>query len=227
MVVCISHLAIHSLHSVGRLTHVMEGSHDQWSRGWLQAKEPYRNDLIKTIDPALGRVVRFVTCYYNEDHLVDKYQRSLVVGRWGSRELAQFPLTPRGASFASSQKPLIVGKGTARPVAGFTGNDGSEGTRSGSNSNNNSMTATCRCAESHWQQRFGNGPTRLRMGRFPKASNLVRPHSSILVVSTIGIIRSRTSRQNPKSTDSRSGAFPLWTGGDRRRRRTPKPRNSR
>ena len=113
-----------ALHSFGRLTHVTEGSHYQWSRGWLQAKEPYRNDLIKTIDPALGRFVPFGTCYYNEDHLGDAYGRSLVVARWGSRELGQFPLRTRGASFASSQKPLLVGKGTARPVAVFTGNDG-------------------------------------------------------------------------------------------------------
>ena len=113
-----------ALHTFGRLIHVTEGSHYQWSRGWLQAKEPYRNDLIETIDPALGRFVPFGTCYYNEDHLGDRYQRSLVVARWGSRELGQFPLTPRGSSFASSQKPLLVGKGTARPVAVFTGNDG-------------------------------------------------------------------------------------------------------
>lgn len=113
-----------ALHSFGRLTHVTEGSHYQWSRGWLQAKEPYRNDLIKTIDPALGRFVPFGTCYYNEDHLGDAYKRSLVVARWGSRELGQFPLRSRGASFASSQKPLLVAKGTARPVAVFTGNDG-------------------------------------------------------------------------------------------------------
>jgi N-sulfoglucosamine sulfohydrolase len=113
-----------ALHSFGRLIHVTEGSHYQWSRGWLQAKEPYRNDLIKTIDPALGRFVPFGTCYYNEDHLGDAYGRSLVVARWGSRELGQFPLRTRGASFASSQKPLLVGKGTARPVAVFTGNDG-------------------------------------------------------------------------------------------------------
>jgi len=113
-----------ALHSFGRLTHVTEGSHYQWSRGWLQAKEPYRNDLIKTIDPGLGRFVPFGTCYYNEDHLGDAYKRSLVVARWGSRELGQFPLRTRGASFASSQKPLLVGKGTARPVAVFTGNDG-------------------------------------------------------------------------------------------------------
>lgn len=112
------------LHTFGRLTHVTEGSHYQWSRGWLQAKEPYRNDLIETIDPALGRFVPFGTCYYNEDHLGDAYKRSLFVARWGSRELGQFPLSPRGASFASSQKPLLVGKGTARPVAVFTGNDG-------------------------------------------------------------------------------------------------------
>jgi len=113
-----------ALHSFGRLTHVTEGSHYQWSRGWLQAKEPYRNDLIETIDPELGRFVPFGTCYYNEDHLGDAYKRSLVVARWGSRELGQFPLRPRGASFASSQKTLLVGKGTARPVAVFTGNDG-------------------------------------------------------------------------------------------------------
>jgi putative heme-binding domain-containing protein len=113
-----------ALHSFGRLTHVTEGSHYQWSRGWLQAKEPYRNDLIRTIDPAIGRFVPFGTCYYNEDHLGDAYKRSLVVARWGSRELGQFPLRGRGASFASSQKPLLVGKGTARPVAVFTGNDG-------------------------------------------------------------------------------------------------------
>ncbi|MFT5525037.1 MAG: putative heme-binding domain-containing protein [Pirellulaceae bacterium] len=112
------------LHTFGRLTHVTEGSHYQWSRGWLQAKEPYRNDLIETIDPNLGRFVPFGTCYYNEDHLGDAYKRSLVVARWGSRELGQFPLRPRGSSFASSQKPLLVGKGTARPVAVFTGNDG-------------------------------------------------------------------------------------------------------
>ena len=113
-----------ALHSFGRLTHVTEGSHYQWSRGWLQAKEPYRNDLIETIDPALGRFVPFGTCYYNEDHLGDAFKRTLVVARWGSRELGQFPLSPRGASFASSQKSLLVGKGTARPVAVFTGNDG-------------------------------------------------------------------------------------------------------
>ncbi len=113
-----------ALHTFGRLTHVTEGSHYQWSRGWLQAKEPYRNDLIQTIDPALGRFVPFGTCYYNEDHLGGSYKRSLVVARWGSRELGQFPLKPRGASFASSQKTLLVGKGTARPVAVFTGNDG-------------------------------------------------------------------------------------------------------
>ena len=113
-----------ALHSFGRLTHVTEGSHYQWSRGWLQAKEPYRNDLIQTIDPALGRFVPFGTCYYNEDHLGDAYKRSLVVARWGSRELGRFPLKARGASFSSSQRTLLVGKGTARPVAVFTGNDG-------------------------------------------------------------------------------------------------------
>lgn len=43
-----------ALHSFGRLTHVTEGSHYQWSRGWLQATEPYRNDLIQTIDSAIG-----------------------------------------------------------------------------------------------------------------------------------------------------------------------------
>ncbi|MFT5303951.1 MAG: glucose/arabinose dehydrogenase, partial [Mariniblastus sp.] len=113
-----------ALHTFGRLIHVTEGSHYQWSRGWLHAKEPYRNDLIETIDPALGRFVPFGTCYYNEDHLGDAYKRSLVVARWGSRELGQFPLTARGSSFASSQKPLLIGTGTARPVAVFTGNDG-------------------------------------------------------------------------------------------------------
>jgi hypothetical protein len=102
-----------ALHSFGRLTHVTEGSHYQWSRGWLQAKEPYRNDLIETIDPALGRFVPFGICYYNEDHLGDAYKQSLVVARWGSRERGRFPLRARGASFASSQKPLPVGKRTA------------------------------------------------------------------------------------------------------------------
>ncbi|MCZ6673666.1 MAG: hypothetical protein O7C75_12105, partial [Verrucomicrobia bacterium] len=85
-----------ALHSFGRLIHVTEGSHYQWSRGWLEAKEPYRNDLIKTIDPTLGRFVPFGTCYYNEDHLGPAYKRSLFVARWGSRELGQFPLKPRG-----------------------------------------------------------------------------------------------------------------------------------
>ncbi len=113
-----------ALHSFGRLVHVTEGSHYQWSRGWLHAKEPYRNDLIKTIDPALGRFVPFGTCYYNEDHLGDAYRRSLVVARWGSRELGRFRLNPRGSSFTSRQQTMLVGKGTARPVAVFTGNQG-------------------------------------------------------------------------------------------------------
>ena len=112
------------LHSFGRLVHITEGSHYQWSRGWLEVKEPYRNDLIETIDPKLGRFVPFGTCYYNEDHLGDAYKRSLFVARWGSRELGQFPLKPRGSSFASAQKLLLTGKGTARPVAVFTGNGG-------------------------------------------------------------------------------------------------------
>jgi len=113
-----------SLHSFGRLVHLTEGSHYQWSRGWLEAKEPYRNDLIETIDARLGRFVPFGTCYYNEDHLGSAYKRSLFVARWGSRELGQFPLKPRGSSFVSEQKLLLTGKGTARPVAVFTGNDG-------------------------------------------------------------------------------------------------------
>lgn len=113
-----------ALHSFGRLVHVTQGSHYQWSRGWLHVTEPYRNDLITTIVPDLGRFVPFGTCYYNEDHMGDAYRRSLFVARWGSRELGYFPLKPRGASFESKQKPLIVGKGDARPVAVFTGNDG-------------------------------------------------------------------------------------------------------
>lgn len=113
-----------ALHTFGRLIHVTEGSHYQWSRGWLESKEPYRNDLIQTIDPTLGRFVPVGTCYYNEDHLGEAYKRSLLVAQWGSREVGQFPLKPRGASFASRQRPLLVGKGTARPVAVFTGNEG-------------------------------------------------------------------------------------------------------
>ena len=52
-----------ALHSFGRLVHLTEGSHYQWSRGWLEAKEPYRNDLIETIDLRLGRFVPFGSCY--------------------------------------------------------------------------------------------------------------------------------------------------------------------
>jgi putative heme-binding domain-containing protein len=113
-----------ALHTFGRLIHVTEGSHYQWSRGWLGVKEPYRNDLIKTIVPDLGRFVPFGTCYYNEDHLGEDYKRSLYVARWGSRELGQFPLRPSGSSFESQQQTLIAGQGTARPVAVFTGNAG-------------------------------------------------------------------------------------------------------
>lgn len=112
------------LHTFGRLLHVTEGSHYQWSRGWLHVKEPYRNDLITTMAPDLGRFVPFGNCYYNEDQLGAAYKKSLFVARWGSRELGQFPLTPRGASFESHQNPLLVGHETARPVAVFTGNDG-------------------------------------------------------------------------------------------------------
>ena len=72
----------------------------------------------------MGASCRSCTCYYDEDHLGDGYKRSLFVARWGSRELGHFPLKPRGGSFESKQNTLIVGKGTARPVAVFTGNDG-------------------------------------------------------------------------------------------------------
>ena len=113
-----------ALHTLGRLVHVTDGSHYQWSRGWLSAVEPHRNDLITTLVADVGRFVPFGTCYYNEDHLGKAYKRSLFVARWGSRELGQFPLTERGASFRSRQKTLIAGKGTARPVAVSTGNDG-------------------------------------------------------------------------------------------------------
>jgi arylsulfatase A len=112
------------LHTLGRLVHVTDGSHYQWSRGWLAAVEPHRNDLIQTLVANTGRFVPFGTCYYNEDHLGESYKRSLFVARWGSRELGQFPLSDRGASFKSRQKTLISGNGTARPVAVSTGNDG-------------------------------------------------------------------------------------------------------
>lgn len=57
--------------------------------------------------------------------LPDDYVGQLLVTSWGDHRIDRFELKPRGSSFQSLARPLIVGGSTFRPVGLATGPDGS------------------------------------------------------------------------------------------------------
>ena len=108
----------------GRILHVTPHADFGWPRGWMVRKTPQRADLLETVAPDLGRAVPVGQTYYDEAYLPARYRNNLLVARWGSRAVARYPLSPRGASFSSREQVLLQGYGTTRPVGVAVGRGG-------------------------------------------------------------------------------------------------------
>lgn len=108
----------------GRLVHVTPHTYFSWPRGWLVSKTPDRADLLETMTDALGRAVPVGQAYYDEDFLPGRLRNNLLVARWCTRAVTNYPLVHRGASFQVEEKQLLVGQNNARPVGVGVGRGG-------------------------------------------------------------------------------------------------------
>ncbi len=107
-----------------RLLHVTPQAYFSWPRGWMVSKSPDRHDLLETMFGGLGREAPVGLAYYNEDFFPAEYRDQLLLARWAQRAISRFPLTRRGASFKTEEKPLLVGRRQSRPVGLAIGRGG-------------------------------------------------------------------------------------------------------
>jgi hypothetical protein len=108
----------------GRLLNITPHAYFSWPRGWLVEKQPWRADLLDTLNPDLGRYVPTGQAYYNDPFLPEKLRDNLLVAEWGKGILYRYPLHPRGASFAAEQAPLLSCLNNMRPVGVVVGRGG-------------------------------------------------------------------------------------------------------
>ena len=118
------HEGLPALYVPGRLLHVTPHSNFQWPRGWMLHKTPERTDLLQTMFDGMGRAVPVGQSYYDETFLPEKYRHNLLIARWCTRTVARYPLEPRGASFKTTEQPLLAGKDLVRPVGVAVGRGG-------------------------------------------------------------------------------------------------------
>jgi putative heme-binding domain-containing protein len=118
------HESIADRYSPARLLHVAPQANFFWPRGWIAGMSPERSDLLEMVNSDIGREVPVGQAYLDEPSLGEKYTDSILVARWGQRRVSGYKLTPRGASFASEEYPLLVGEETARPVGVTVGRGG-------------------------------------------------------------------------------------------------------
>ncbi len=118
------HEGLPALYVPGRLVHVTPHAYFSWPRGWMVHNTPERADLLQTMCDTLGHFVPVGQAYYDETFLPAKYRDNLLVARWCTGRLARYPLRPRGASFQTSEEPLLVGKHQVRPVGVSVGRGG-------------------------------------------------------------------------------------------------------
>lgn len=108
----------------GRLLNITPHAYFSWPRGWLVEKQPWRADLLDTLNPDLGRYVPTGQAYYNDPYLPEKFRDNLLVAEWGKGVLYRYPLHPSGASFKADQAPLLSCVNNMRPVGVAVGRGG-------------------------------------------------------------------------------------------------------
>jgi len=118
------HESLPDLYVPGRLLHVTPGAYFSWPRGWMPEKEPWRADLLDTLNPDMGRYVPTGQIYYDDTFLPESCRHSLFVAEWGRGKLLRYPLRPQGASFKAEQKDFLSGPPESRPVGMAVGRGG-------------------------------------------------------------------------------------------------------
>ncbi len=118
------HEGLPAMYVPGRLLHVTPHANFHWPRGWMAHKTPERADLLQTMFDGMGRAVPVGQSYYDETFLPEKYRNNLLIARWCTRTVARYPLEPRGASFQTSEEPVLIGKDMVRPVGVTVGRGG-------------------------------------------------------------------------------------------------------
>ncbi len=108
----------------GRLVHVTPHAYFSWPRGWLIEKQPWRGDLLDTLNSNLGRYVPTGQAYYDETFLPERFRNNLLVAEWGKGALFRYPLQSSRATFTAAQVPLLSCTNNARPVGVAVGRGG-------------------------------------------------------------------------------------------------------
>lgn len=118
------HESLPDLYVPGRLLHVTPGAYFSWPRGWMPEKEPWRADLLDTLNPDMGRYVPTGQIYYDETFLPESCRHSLFVAEWGRGKLLRYPLRAQASSFKAEQKDFLSGPSESRPVGLAVGRGG-------------------------------------------------------------------------------------------------------
>src|SRR5436190_4101375 len=108
----------------GRLLNITPHAYFSWPRGWLVEKQPWRADLLDTLNPDLGRYVPTGQAYYNDPFFQERFRDNLLVAEWGKGVLSRYPLNPSGAGFKAAQVPFLSCVNNMRPVGVAVGRGG-------------------------------------------------------------------------------------------------------
>jgi putative heme-binding domain-containing protein len=108
----------------GRLLNITPHAYFSWPRGWLVEKQPWRADLLGTLNSDLGRYVPTGQAYYNDPFLPEKFRDNLLVAEWGKGVLFRYPLYASGATFKANQAPFLSCVNNMRPVGVAVGRGG-------------------------------------------------------------------------------------------------------
>ena len=108
----------------GRLVHLTSHAYYSWPRGWLPEKQPWRADLLETLNPSLGRYVPTGQAYYDENFLTKNLRNNLLVAEWGKGVLLRYPLEQSGATYKAPEFTLLSCSNNIRPVGVAIGRGG-------------------------------------------------------------------------------------------------------
>ncbi len=118
------HESLPSEYVPGRLVNITPHAYFSWPRGWLGEKQPWRADLLDTLNPDLGRYVPTGQAYYNEPLFPGNFRNNLLVAEWGKGVLSRYPLSASGATFKAVEAPLLSCVNNMRPVGVAVGRGG-------------------------------------------------------------------------------------------------------
>ncbi|PYI86353.1 MAG: hypothetical protein DME26_09195 [Verrucomicrobia bacterium] len=118
------HESIPSEYVPGRLLYIAPLADFSWPRGWLLEKQPWRAELLDTLNPNLGRYVPSGQCYYDDTFLPEELRDDLLVAEWGKGVVPRYPLRPWGAGFKADELPFLICTNKVRPVGIAVGRGG-------------------------------------------------------------------------------------------------------